>query len=145
MVKMVFSLISIFGIGSIFGAETNYLNSLPRSRICGESSSSTEQYGTVADDLTSLNGDGDACIYRIRNDKQQKIRLTLHELTAHADCSETDHIYVIADNQPYGPFCNPKQARHRRDEEAVVKPTDFTHQTNKIMTDIENYRLLACL
>ena len=45
------------------------------------------------------------------------IRLKLHEFTSHADCTDQDHIYIIADNQPYGPFCHPN-SRHRRSNEA---------------------------
>ena len=126
-------LISIYlGVTSVFGSHSKYIDSLPRSRICGETSSNIQPYGEFTDDLTSMAGDGDACIYRIRNDNHQKIRLTLHELTAHADCTETDHIYVIADNKPYGPFCNPAaKSRHRRNDE--IKPTDFIHKTNSVM------------
>ena len=33
-----------------------------------------------------------------------------------ADCTDQDHIYIIADNQPYGPYCHPN-SRHRRSVE----------------------------
>ena len=62
-------------ISAALGEEPSYISALPRSKICGESSSAATPYGVINDDLTSLAGDGDACIYRIKNEKSNQIRL----------------------------------------------------------------------
>lgn len=97
-------------------ATSSYLSSIPRSQIC---SSDKRASGSLQDDLSRLEGDGDACIYRIQNehsDSNLRIKLKVHEFVDVHDCAGSDRVYVFADGRPYGPYC-PKSdhlSRHRR-------------------------------
>lgn len=99
----------------IVSSTNDYLSSIPRSQLCSTETSPT---GSLHDDLSRLQGDGDACIYRIHGtyDDQSRIKLKLHETFILGDCTETDHVYIFADGLPYGPYCtkSDKAARHRR-------------------------------
>ena len=93
-----------------------FRDELRRSRICSESA---DLRGRLVDDLAELAGDGDSCIYRIKSPTPNaRIKIKLHDLTENGNCLEQDddHIYLLANGIPYGPYCNTRTvlSRHRR-------------------------------
>ena len=69
------------------------------------------------DTLSTLRGDGDSCIYRIRPDRpNDRVKIKLHHLST-SECDDEDHVYLIANHVTYGPYCHQKpkaKIRHRR-------------------------------
>jgi len=98
--------------------QVDYLGTIPRTQICGDNTGS--ETGSLLDDLSQLQGDGDACVYRIQGNgnDNSRIRLKIHEIYKPNECFDTDKVYIFADGKPYGPYCT-------RPDESKSRPKRF--------------------
>lgn len=63
--------------------------------------------------LKNFLGDGDGCIFKVKNKGKQKIRLDLPSLSTEG-CEDEDKIFILVDGSPKGPFCS-LGSREKRD------------------------------
>ena len=109
----------------INGTVVDYINT---QHVCNNHF--TTIHGKSEDYLTTkFRGNGDSCVYRIAHE-QRPVRVKLYGLTYGANCLTRDRAYLIADGDPYGPFCAQQSKRPKRNapstdvrRHSVDKPT----------------------
>merc|ERR1712176_138850 len=81
-------------------------------QFCG--TNNEEKTGVIQDDLLGLTGTDDTCVYRLKAENNERIKLKLHEATSE-NCDDKDKIYIRTEFRSYGPYCpTDLEGRHRR-------------------------------